>query len=334
MSDRMDPSDLDDVLTGAPFMQGILEGSSDCIKLLSLDGTLEFMSSGGQRVMEVDDIDALIGCAWPSFWPGENTHTASKAVKDAAAGKVVHFQGQAPTARGNGRWWEVTVSPIPGPDGRPVKLLSISRDISARVEHDRLRDLLLREMQHRVMNTLAMVSAIAMQSLRHASDMDAARIAIAARIEAMTKANALLMQSGASKVSIADIVRGSISAFDMAASRFSLAGAKVEVSARAALALSLVMNELSTNATKYGALSTDAGRVLIEWSLDRVTGELTLSWTERGGPLVTPPKAKGFGSRLIDQALAGSLSGRTQIDFDRDGVTCLICVPLDQLTED
>jgi two-component sensor histidine kinase len=94
------------------------------------------------------------------------------------------------------------------------------------------------------------------------------------------------------------------------------------------------MNELSTNATKYGALSNDSGRVVIEWSVDRVTGDFTLSWSERGGPAVAPPKAKGFGSRLIDQALAGSLGGRTHIDFDREGVTCVISVPVDQLTAD
>ena len=76
----------------------------------------------------------------------------------AASGKVAQFEGQAPTAKGNGRWWEVTVSPIRGPDGKPIKLLSISRDISARVERDRISDLLLREMQHRVMNTLAVRS--------------------------------------------------------------------------------------------------------------------------------------------------------------------------------
>jgi two-component sensor histidine kinase len=327
-------ADIRQTLTDIQFVSGVLEGSSDCIKLLSLDGKLEFMSAGGQRVMEVDDIDALIGCAWPSFWPGEGGQLAQRAVDDAVAGKVAHFQGQAPTARGNGRWWEVTVSPVPGPDGRPAKILSISRDITARVEQDRMRDLLMREMQHRVMNTLAMVSAIANQSLRYAKDVDAARIAIASRIEAMRKANALLMESGVEKVSIADIARGSISAFDMPASRFSLAGAKVEVSARAALALSLVMNELSTNATKYGALSNDTGRVAIEWGLDRVTGDLTLTWTEEGGPVVVTPKGKGFGSRLIDQALAGSLGGSTKIDFDREGVSCIICVPLDRLTAD
>jgi two-component sensor histidine kinase len=197
-----------------------------------------------------------------------------------------------------------------------------------------MRDLLLREMQHRVMNTLAMVSAIATQSLRHAPDVETARAAIGNRIEAMAKANTLLMQSGAAQVTLADIVRGSISAFDMPASRFSLAGARVDVNARAGLALSLVINELSTNATKYGALSNDAGRVGIEWGLDRVTGDLTLTWVEQGGPVVTVPKVKGFGSKLIDQALAGSLGGSTKIDFDRDGVTCVMCIPVDQLTAD
>ncbi len=109
----------------------ILQSSTDCIKVLSLDGRLEFMSEGGVGVMEVDDLQALIGRPWAEFWPEAERDKVLRAVEAGAAGQAMRFRGQAPTAKGNLRWWDVAVSPIEGRDGRPERLLSISRDITA-----------------------------------------------------------------------------------------------------------------------------------------------------------------------------------------------------------
>ena len=125
----------------AEFLHSVLAASDDCIKVLDLDGTLLFMSEGGQRVMEVSDFNAILGCPWPQFWRGEGRAEARAAVAAARAGGTGHFQGLADTMAGNERWWDVRVTPIPGPDGTPDKLLSVSRDITvAKCRERALRD--------------------------------------------------------------------------------------------------------------------------------------------------------------------------------------------------
>ncbi len=125
----------------AEFLHSVLAASDDCIKVLDLDGTLLFMSEGGQRVMEVSDFNAILGCPWPQFWRGEGQDEARAAVAAARAGGTGHFQGLADTMAGNERWWDVRVTPIPGPDGTPDKLLSVSRDITvAKRGEQALRD--------------------------------------------------------------------------------------------------------------------------------------------------------------------------------------------------
>ena len=124
----------------AEFFRSVLAASEDCIEVLDLDGRLVFMSEGGQRVMEVSDFSAIRGCPWPDFWQGDGRIEAKAAVAAARAGGSARFQGYADTMAGTPRWWDVQVKPILGFDGRPDKLLSISRDMTAiRVAEDALR---------------------------------------------------------------------------------------------------------------------------------------------------------------------------------------------------
>ena len=117
--------------TEAEFLRSVLASSSDCIKVLDLDGRLVFMSEGGQRVMEVSDFNAIRGCPWPDFWQDQGNTDARAAVEAAKAGGAGHFQGAANTMAGTPRYWDVRVTPILGQDGRPQRLLSVSRDITA-----------------------------------------------------------------------------------------------------------------------------------------------------------------------------------------------------------
>ena len=114
----------------AEFLRSILASSNDCIKVLDLDASLAFMTEGGQRVMEVSDFNAIRGCSWTDFWQGEGNAAARAAVAAAKAGGIGRFQGAADTMAGNPRYWDVQVTPILGPDGRPEKLLSVSRDVT------------------------------------------------------------------------------------------------------------------------------------------------------------------------------------------------------------
>lgn len=191
-----------------------------------------------------------------------------------------------------------------------------------------------RREQLRSINNRALEAAITENGLRHIKDIDAARAAIALRFTALAKANANALLNSGERVTVADTARGAIASFDFPASRFFLSGAKVDIGSNGALTLALILNELGNNAMRYGALSKAAGRVGIEWFVERVTRDFTLTWTEEGGPAVSAPSRKGFGSRLIGQAFAGSLGGTAQMEFNRDGLVCVICIPLDRLLED
>ena len=125
------PTITDSLEIDAAFMQSVLAASDDCIKILTLDGRLAFMSEGGQRVMEVDDFEAIRGCPWPDFWEREGNTHAKEAIEAARNGYSSRFQTSAATMRGNKRWWDVKVSPILDDSGKPVRLLSVSRDITA-----------------------------------------------------------------------------------------------------------------------------------------------------------------------------------------------------------
>lgn len=126
------------------FLSGVLASSTDCIKVLDLQGRLTFMSDGGQRVMEVSDFNAIVGCPWPDFWQGAGNAEAQAAIEAARHGKACSFIGKADTFRGMPKWWHVAVSPILGPDGQADRILSVSRDITELRESEQERERFVR----------------------------------------------------------------------------------------------------------------------------------------------------------------------------------------------
>jgi two-component sensor histidine kinase len=111
--------------------------------------------------------------------------------------------------------------------------------------------------------------------------------------------------------------------------RFDLDGPELRLQPRMALALSMALHELCTNAAKYGSLSAPKGRVVIGWSISPQTQQLTLRWQEKYGPPVAPPQRRGFGTRLIQQSLALELGGEVSLSFARDGVICEVRAPFE-----
>jgi two-component sensor histidine kinase len=188
------------------ILRSVLSGCGDCIKILDMDGRLQFMSEGGKRVMEVEDFSALKGCPWPDFWKGQGNADAHAAIASAKAGKIANFRGAANTAKGSPRYWDVTVSPINGTDGRPYQILSISRDVTIQHELEERQQLLAGELVHRIKNTLAVAVGIARQTLR-GIDPKAERDALTSRLVALSKAQDILIQSSSSRAAIEMVIR-------------------------------------------------------------------------------------------------------------------------------
>lgn len=195
-------------------------------------------------------------------------------------------------------------------------------------DHQRL---LIDELNHRVKNTLATVQSIAAQTLRNAPTTEEAREALETRLLALSRAHDVLTRENWEGASLADIVAQAIAPFDpQGGSRFQIGGPDVRLLPRTALALAMALQELATNAVKYGALSNPSGYIEIAWSRrdDDPTSWLELCWREKGGPPVEVPKRRGFGSRLIERSLARDLDGKVEIAFVPSGVTCRVNAPL------
>lgn len=196
-----------------------------------------------------------------------------------------------------------------------VALATFHRDVLQRLrEHDRERDLLMREMEHRGRNTYAVVEAIVRNTLAH--DRTSAD-AIAGRVRAVSSANDLVNQSNSKTVRLRALL--ALEFAPNAETRLRTAGPDIELSPDAARKLGLVFHELTTNATKHGALATPSGRVTVSWLEDG--GRVRLTWKEDDGPPVTPPSREGFGTVILTQSLR-SLAGEISLAFDPDGLCC------------
>lgn len=195
----------------------------------------------------------------------------------------------------------------------------------------RLQRLLLEELHHRVKNTLATVIAITSQSLRTAASLDEGRLAVENRLVALGRAHDLLLQANWTIAKLTDVIHSAIEPFDSQdGPRFVVHDTSLDVGPTAVLPISLSLNELCTNAVKYGALSNAAGRVEISSTVDETT--LKLTWTERGGPSVRQPTRRNFGTRLINR-LAEQLHGNVQLKYETGGLVYELDVPLSALRE-
>jgi PAS domain S-box-containing protein len=318
------------VVRNADFNRLVLETTTDCIKVLDLDGRLEFMNTGGQRVMEVDDFSRLAGCPWAEFWQGDERGKVSDAIAAAKSGRTTRFEGPANTAKGNPRYWEVTVAPILGRDGKLLKLLSISRDVTNRHAAEMHRRVLFEEMHHRIKNTLATVQGITHQSMRYSTDMMEAELSISQRLAAMGKAHDLLILNEWISADILNVVTDAVAAYIGDGARMTVDGPSIALSSKAALTIAMLLNELCTNAFKHGAWSNRAGFVDISWWLTGTTS--VFRWAERGGPPVKLPTRRSFGSRLIERLMPEALRGRATLAFDPSGLVFQLEAPTSELT--
>jgi two-component sensor histidine kinase len=206
------------------------------------------------------------------------------------------------------------------------EMAALRRQAAAERRHaEELRRLLIGELDHRVKNMLAMVRSLADQTLENVDSLAAFKSAFTSRLFALASAHDLLARETWVSANLERLVHSALPAL-IADGRMAVAGPPVRVGPKQALALSMALNELATNATKYGALSVAGGRVELGWQCDN--GDCEICWRERGGPPVSPPRRQGFGMRILNRALAMELERPVQLRFDPGGVECVISVAL------
>ncbi|HUQ34894.1 MAG TPA: PAS domain S-box protein [Aestuariivirga sp.] len=227
-------------------------------------------------------------------------------------------------------WVSLSVSPLINAEGEVIGASKIIRDMTERRRADEHRTILIGELNHRAKNLLAMVQAIASQTLGSAASLEAAKSAFESRLGALARGHDLLTHGNWVGTDLASVVKATVEPHGGGVNRFRVEGPVVELTPATALTFTLALHELCTNAAKYGALSQPNGNVSIMW---HVTGHdaasrLHLLWTEKDGPAVNPPTQRGFGSRLIEKVLGMELGGEVRISYEPTGVICTIDAPL------
>jgi light-regulated signal transduction histidine kinase (bacteriophytochrome) len=262
-------------------------------------------------------------------WAGQPKKTVTQGSDAGSLTPRKSFEIWKETVRGRGLPW--SQSDLDAARDLRISLLDVVlRRITDATRERKLaanRDqLMMAELDHRVKNTLANIEALVVQTSVGANSLTGFVNGLAARIQSMAKAHSLLSQSRWEGVSINNLLMEELAPYIRENAAFEISGPDLVLTSKSALALSLAIHELSTNAAKYGAFSSPGGRVAIRWSLTEASG-LDLSWTESGGPLVGIPTRRGFGSTLIERALAMETDGQATLQYLPGGVVCNIALP-------
>jgi PAS domain S-box-containing protein len=337
---------------GSPF--GVLAASIDITRNKTVEDALRAselrlrlaMDAGRMAVWEYDvragrilhssDLNRLLGfietreVAYDEFRaridPEDLQRLSATAVASLKSGEP-HFQAEVRyrLSRGDVRWLLISAEFQLSSGGGVDRVIGVALDITDRKRDEEHQQLLLHELNHRVKNTLAVVQALAHHSFAGGRDI-ARRKAFEGRLVALAAAHNLLTRESWEPASMIEVIRSAAAACDPNKQRLQLDGPDIRVPPKMAVTLALAIHELCTNAVKYGALSNDSGRVTISWSVaDR---RLRLVWTESGGPRVTAPRRRGFGSMMLERALASELVGSVRLEFAASGLCCTIDAPV------
>lgn len=308
----------------------VLDQTADCIKLVSLDGEIEFVNANGARALGLADGAEITGKPWAELWPQESQGRVRQAISRASRGQTDRFEGYCPIVDGVSRWWDVSVSPIRDDGANITHLLATSRDITDRVQESlnerRLResaieaaersDQIAREMRHRLKNQLAVVGSVAKLLARHSEGSLDLIERLEAKLQALARAQDLLTvqrdQPITSAMAVAQVLEASG------------AGSLIEVSTipesrlgdDAIQQLALILGELQTNSLKYGALRNGAGKITLTGTLFQDV--LSLHWHEDTGCAVTPPERSGSGRALLTR-LGSTGAARAAVNWHATG---------------
>ena len=227
-------------------------------------------------------------------------------------------------------WLELAAAPVRDSHGTLSGAVVAVLDVDARKAAEAAQALMNGELSHRMKNLMSIVLSITHATMRNATDVVDARKVLTDRLITLGKAHDLLLTGQMAPAPLTNVVTSGIGVHADETGRFEIEGPAVVVGEGVALALAMMIHELTTNAAKYGALSNEEGRVAITWSL--IDGEhgpdLRIAWRESGGPPEVEPSSRGFGSRLIERGVTGHVGGSVSIDYARTGVICVVQAPL------
>ncbi len=220
-----------------------------------------------------------------------------------------------------------SLAPLQDGDGKFSGYAAIAYDITERKTQEKMRQLLLDELNHRVKNTLAMVESIAHFTVQQSRGLEDFGPAFSGRLHALARAHNILTATSWQRADLLTLVKSQLMLGDFKEERYLYQGPDIHLEPQAAVNLALVLHELNTNASKHGALTAKSGRVSLAWETSDGGRSLQLQWVETGGPAVAPRSRRGFGSLIIEQSLIG-VDGQATMRFEVAGLICDIRLPL------
>lgn len=317
-----------EVISARTRLKAMLDGLGPLAWLLAPDGTI----LNGNRAATVAFDRAEDEMVGRPFWEllaeaggATATERIRAAIRDATHGQDARFDFS-----------------IGGEDDRHVfdlwirgkevtgNIVASAVDVTARYESEQTQLLLMRELDHRIKNTLQVIQAVIRRTAKRQNTIEGFERSLLGRVGAMSRAHELLAEERWLGANVSTLVRQETQSFDAGGNAIRSAGPSLRLNPKAALAIALAMHELGTNASKYGALSSSQGVVDITWTVDRSVAEpeLVIRWQESRGPEVKEPEHQGFGSMLIERSIAYELDGNARVEYRKEGLLCTIRIPL------
>ncbi|RWX79405.1 PAS domain S-box protein [Neorhizobium lilium] len=295
------------------------------------------MSPHWTEIRQLDGRGFLTDVASPStawqeeYLLPEDRPVLQQVIDEAVRSKSV-FQHEHRVRRTDGTigWIFSRAVPILDDQGEIVEWFGAASDVTERRRNEEYLRLVVHELNHRVKNNLAMTQAIAAQTFRNVTDLKEAQARFSGRMVALGQANDLLTGERWVGASLLGAIRQAIHPHCPEEHRCETGGQDVKLSPKTALALTLAAHELATNALKYGAWSDETGKVVVSCSTYKDSDgneRIRIEWRESGGPPVLPPQRRGFGSTLIERGLTREMGGEVKMDFQPDGLVCIVDAP-------
>lgn len=316
--------------SSAARFSGLLEGAPDAIIISGADGRIVLLNAEAERLFgyrREDLIGSSLEVLMPERFRGRHAQHVTTYLRRPTTRRMGDGTNMFARRRDGSEFPIETNLSLLSDQGEGL-VTSVIRDLTPRREVQEREALLIRELNHRVKNTLASVQSIVAQTVRSAPSPAAFNDAVLARVMALSQSHDVLTRNDWVGAKVADIVGEQLNPYARGAP-FALTGPSVILRPNRAVTLGMVVGELATNAAKYGALS-NGGTVSVDWSVSGPADarRLRLVWCERGGPPVAAPAHEGFGTRLVKRSLAAGLRGSAKLDYAPQGLTATLCFPL------
>lgn len=321
-----DPAALTAAIETKTRLEAIVASAMDAIITIDNDHRIIFFNPAAEAMFGMNSGDALgqpISRFIPERFRASHEGHIRHFGQTGETGRRMGALGAISGLRANGQEFPLEASISQALVGNERLSTVILRDITERKANEEARALLAREVDHRAKNALAIVQALV--SLTKAPTRDAFVEAVTGRVSALARAHSLLAQNRWSGALLLKVIQDEVTAYERPG-QVHFRGPDLMLSPKAVQPVGLLIHELATNAVKYGALSVNTGRVDVEWGM-KGSDKLFLSWQESGGPAVSPPKQKGFGSSLITTVTGLQLGGDVQIDWHPAGISVSASLP-------